>query len=151
MSVVVVKGTGGAADLIALCLKDFANLKRELPIMFARRFTKSLFNKIQEVIKLIVQREWMISVFDIKIDEHDTLWERITDGMLRAWSFEEKHDEEILKTQYLPLNEGVYISEYVADLACLTRRELFAGYNSKTEWTQENKQVCTTSRSLRIS
>lgn len=140
MSVVVVKGTGGAADLIALCLKDFAKLKRELPIMFARRFTKSLFNKIQEVIKLIIQKEWMISVFDIKMDEHDTLWERITDGILRAWSFEEKLDEEILKTQYLPLNEGVYISEYVADQARLTRRELFAGYNSKPKLTQQNKQ-----------
>ncbi|CAC5377166.1 unnamed protein product [Mytilus coruscus] len=138
ISVVVVKGTGGAADLIALCLEDFSKLKRELPIMITRRFTKGNFNKILEVFKMIIEKDWMISIFDIKVEEHDSLWERITDGIIRAWSFEEKHDEEIMMPEYLSLNGGEYISNYVANIDGLTRRELFAGYSLNESDGQEN-------------
>ncbi|CAC5385423.1 unnamed protein product [Mytilus coruscus] len=147
ISVVVVKGTGGAADLIALCLEDactiddicsFSKLKKELPILITRRFTKGHFNKILEVFKMIIEKDWMISVFDIKVDEHDSLWERITDGIIRAWSFEEKLDEEIMMTEYLSLNGGEYISNYVANIDGLTRKELFAGYSLNEADGQEN-------------
>ncbi|CAC5398182.1 unnamed protein product [Mytilus coruscus] len=139
MSVVVVKGTGGAADLIALCLEDFSSLKRELPIMLNKRFTKGLFAKVQEVFKLIIQMEWMISIFDIKVDEHDSLWERITDGITRAWSFEEKHDKGILMTEYLSFNGGDCISKYVANIDGLTSEELFAGCSLNEADGWENK------------
>ncbi|XP_071121139.1 transient receptor potential cation channel subfamily M member-like 2 isoform X2 [Mytilus edulis] len=139
MSVVVVKGTGGAADLIALCLEDFSSLKRELPIMLNRRFTKGLFDKVQEVFKMIIEKDWMISIFDIKVDEHDSLWERITDGITRAWSFEEKHDEGILITEYLSLHGGDCISKYVANIDGLTSRELFAGCSLNEADGRENK------------
>ncbi|XP_052059513.1 uncharacterized protein LOC127700085 [Mytilus californianus] len=145
ISVVVVKGTGGAADLIALCLEDFSKLKKELPIMITRRFTKEHFNNILEVFQMIIEKDWMISIFDIKVEEHDRLWERITDGIIRAWSFEEKHVEEVMMTKYLSLNGGEYISKYVANIDGLTRRELFAGYslddpNSKTNTKGKNRQ-----------
>ncbi|VDI39672.1 Hypothetical predicted protein, partial [Mytilus galloprovincialis] len=136
MSVVVVKGTGGAADLIALCLEDFSSLKRELPIMLNRRFTKGLFAKVQEVFKMIIEKDWMISIFDIKVDEHDSLWERITDGITRAWSFEEKNEE---ITEYLSLHGGDCISKYVANIDGLTSRELFAGCSLNEADGRENK------------
>ncbi|XP_063400113.1 transient receptor potential cation channel subfamily M member 2-like [Mytilus trossulus] len=142
ISVVVVKGTGGAADLIALCLENFSKLKKELPIMITRRFTKGHFNKILEVFKMIIEKDWMISIFDIKVEEHDCLWERITDGITRAWSYEETQDEEVMMDEYLPLNGGEYISKYVANIDGLTRRELFAGY-CLTEPNQQKDSIDT--------
>ncbi|XP_071123291.1 transient receptor potential cation channel subfamily M member-like 2 [Mytilus edulis] len=150
ISVVVVKGTGGAADLIALCLEDFSKLKKELPIMITRRFTKEHLKKILKVFKMILKKDWMITIFDIKVEEHDRLWERITDGIIRAWSFEEKHDKEpndaeVLKTDNDSLNGGEYISKYVANIDGLTRRELFAIYgltkpNEKKDTIEINRQ-----------
>ncbi|VDI37807.1 Hypothetical predicted protein, partial [Mytilus galloprovincialis] len=96
MSVVVVKGTGGAADLIASCLESFSmnKLKKELPIMFNRRFTNKYFTKIEKTVKRITERDWMITIFAVRVDANYKLWERITDGIIRAWSLEEKVEDE---------------------------------------------------------
>ncbi|CAC5385415.1 unnamed protein product [Mytilus coruscus] len=80
-----------------------------------------------------------ISIFDFNVDEHDNLWERITDGITRAWSFEENHDERILMTEYLSLNGGDYISKYVANIDGLTSIELFAGCSLNEADGQKNK------------
>ncbi|VDI42710.1 Hypothetical predicted protein [Mytilus galloprovincialis] len=96
------------------------------------------------------QKHKAITIFDIKFEEHDRLWERITDGIIRAWSFEEKHDKEpndaeVLKTDNDSLNGGEYISKYVANIDGLTRRELFAIYgltkpNEKKDTIEINRQ-----------
>ncbi|CAC5397754.1 unnamed protein product [Mytilus coruscus] len=59
ISVVVVKGTGGTADLVALCMKDMNKLKRKLPIMFSRRFSDDMYEKMKKVLDRILQKEWM--------------------------------------------------------------------------------------------
>ncbi|CAC5411680.1 unnamed protein product [Mytilus coruscus] len=136
ISVVVVKGTGGAADIIASCLENFSlnKLKRELPVMFTRRFTKNHFTKIENLIKRITEKDWMITIFDIKEDAHHKLWERITDGILRSWSLEEKDNDD-------SKNGGGYISKYVANIDGLTRKELFYGYQLNPEDISENKTL----------
>ncbi|XP_052067099.1 transient receptor potential channel-like [Mytilus californianus] len=106
-------------------------LKRELPIMFNRRFTHDYFTKIEKKVKRITEKDWMITIFAVRVDAHYNLWERITDGIIRAWSLEEKDDSS---------NGGEYISKYVANIDGLTREELFAGYRINTADERKGKK-----------
>ncbi|CAG2258176.1 unnamed protein product [Mytilus edulis] len=113
-------------------------------------FHERTFEEDTESFQNDPKKDWMITIFDIKVEEHDRLWERITDGIIRAWSFEEKHDKEpndaeVLKTDNDSLNGGEYISKYVANIDGLTRRELFAIYgltkpNEKKDTIEINRQ-----------
>ncbi|XP_052059492.1 transient receptor potential cation channel subfamily M member 2-like [Mytilus californianus] len=129
ISVVVVKGTGGTADLVALCMKDMNKLKRKLPIMFSRRFSDDMYEKMKQVLDRILQKEWMITVFNIKKNKHDELWGKITDGILRSWSFEKKEDDVSLTTDPILPSQINFISKYVSNIDGLSRKELFAGYH----------------------
>ncbi|XP_076115503.1 transient receptor potential cation channel subfamily M member-like 2 [Mytilus galloprovincialis] len=133
ISVVVVKGTGGTADLIALCLKDMTKVKRKLPAMFAKRFSDDMYEKVEEILNRIVKRDWMISIFNVKKNNHKELWEKLTDGIMRAWSFEEKKDESYLKTDLMILSQMDFISKYVAEIDSLSKKELFGGYDMQTQ------------------
>ncbi|VDI21395.1 Hypothetical predicted protein [Mytilus galloprovincialis] len=64
-------------------------VKRKLPVMFAKRFKNDMFEKIEEILNRIVKRDWMISIFNIKKHNPEELWEKLSDGIMRAWSFEE--------------------------------------------------------------
>ncbi|VDH90486.1 Hypothetical predicted protein [Mytilus galloprovincialis] len=138
ISVVVLKGTGGTADLVALCMKDMNKLKRKLPVMFSRRFSDDMYEKMKKVLDRILQKEWMITVFNIKKNKHDELWEKITDGILRAWSFEKKEDAVSLTTDPILPSQIDFISKYVSNIDGLSRKELFAGYNLQTSSKQKD-------------
>ncbi|CAC5363831.1 TRPM5 [Mytilus coruscus] len=133
ISVVVVKGSGGTADLIALCLKDITKVKRKLPVMFAKRFNDDMYDKIEKILNRIVERSWMISIFNVKKNNHKELWEKLTDGIMRAWSFEEKKDESYLTTDLMNLSQIDFISKYVAEIDSLSKKELFGGYDMQTQ------------------
>ncbi|CAC5397749.1 unnamed protein product [Mytilus coruscus] len=133
ISVVVVKGTGGTADLIALCLKDMTKVKRKLPAMFAKRFSDDMYEKVEEILNRIVKRDWMISIFNVKKNNHKELWEKLSDGIMRAWSFEEKKDESYLTTDLMNLSQIDFISKYVAEIDSLSKKELFGGYDMQTQ------------------
>ncbi|VDH95158.1 Hypothetical predicted protein [Mytilus galloprovincialis] len=133
ISVVVVQGTGGTADLIALCLKDMSKVKRKLPVMFAKRFSDDMYEKVEEILNRIVKRDWMISIFNVKKNSHKELWEKLTDGIIRAWSFEEKKDESFLTTDLMNLSQIDFISKYVAEIDSLSKKELFGGYDMQTQ------------------
>ncbi|XP_071123294.1 transient receptor potential cation channel subfamily M member-like 2 [Mytilus edulis] len=134
ISVVVVKGTGGTADLIALCLKDMTKVKRKLPVMFAKRFSDDMYEKIEEILNRIVKRNWMVSIFNVKKNNKKELWEKLTDGILRAWSFEGKKDESYLTTDLMNLGQIDFISQYVAEIDNLSKKELFGGYDIQTRF-----------------
>lgn len=43
---------------------SMTKMKRQLPVLFARRFSNSMCEKIKQILNRIVQREWMVFFFN---------------------------------------------------------------------------------------
>ncbi|CAC5385418.1 unnamed protein product [Mytilus coruscus] len=107
--------------------------KRKLPVMFAKRFSDDIYDKIEKILNRIVERSWMVSIFNVKTHDQEDLWEKLTDGIMRAWSFEGKKDCSYLDTELINLGQIDFISKHVAGIDRLSKKELFGGYDLQTQ------------------
>ncbi|VDI84030.1 Hypothetical predicted protein [Mytilus galloprovincialis] len=129
ISVVVMKGSGGVSDLIAMCIEDSRNIRKMSPLLLHRKIPEDIFAKIEMAISIITNRYWMITIFDLIRDTPESLWERLTDGIMRAWSYDQEENKSVYVPSFKPIDQDVIsISKYAVDIDWLSKEELFGGY-----------------------
>ncbi|CAG2258170.1 unnamed protein product [Mytilus edulis] len=141
ISVVVAKGTGGVSDLLAMCIEDMRNLRKVSPLVLNRKITEDVYTKIETAVHIIAKRYWLITIFELICDTPESLWERLTDGIIRAWSYDQEANYSLYVPSFETIDAGVIsISKYVADIDWLSKKELFGGY-CLTSSEQSNKRL----------
>ncbi|XP_063399651.1 transient receptor potential cation channel subfamily M member 8-like [Mytilus trossulus] len=129
MSVVVTKGSGGVADLLAMCIEDIRNLRKVSPVVLNRKITEEVYTKMETAVHIIAKRYWLITIFELICDTPESLWERLTDGIIRAWSFDQEANYSLYVPSFKTIDTGVIsISKFAADIDWLSKKELFGGY-----------------------
>ncbi|CAG2210526.1 unnamed protein product [Mytilus edulis] len=126
ISVVVMKGSGGVSDLIAMCIEDSRNIRKMSPLLLHRKIPEDIFAKIEMAISIITNRYWMITIFDLIRDTPESLWERLTDGIMRAWSYDQEGNKSVYVPSFKPIDQDVIsISKYAVDIDWLSKEEFF--------------------------
>ncbi|CAC5420148.1 unnamed protein product [Mytilus coruscus] len=144
ISVVVTKGSGGVSDLLAMCIEDIRNLRKVSPVVLNRKITEDIYTRMETAVNIIAKRYWMITIFDLISDSPESLWERLTDGIIRAWSYDQEANYSLYVPSFQTVDADVIsISKYVVDIDWLSKRELFGGYclNSSNQSNEQFKEI----------
>ncbi|XP_069134201.1 transient receptor potential cation channel subfamily M member 5-like [Argopecten irradians] len=86
LPVLLIRGSGKAADLIGACLRDEHALATEAPLLFGITFSKENFISLEENINIIKQNRSMVSEFDILTEKATTMKEKVSEGIIRTWA-----------------------------------------------------------------
>ncbi|KAJ8311504.1 hypothetical protein KUTeg_010859 [Tegillarca granosa] len=74
-----------------------------------------------------------INTFDLENDDEQLLSTRVTNGIIRAWSFEDVKKEELLNSDPVFNHNGISVSKYVTEFEGLSKKEIFEGLKLETE------------------
>ncbi|XP_061170922.1 transient receptor potential cation channel subfamily M member 2-like [Saccostrea echinata] len=106
--VIVIKGSGKAADIILDFLKSEDNLRSQAALLFGLKFDDNHFDELEKNLKKLRERPWMVSEFDTEHDDPLMFPKLVGEAVVRGWALEEVHE-----TPALPEKGDLYgISSY---------------------------------------
>ncbi|KAJ8311513.1 hypothetical protein KUTeg_010868 [Tegillarca granosa] len=143
LSVTVIKGTGGTADLLATCYDSLHNLPRKIPTILGIRMDDDLYSRIIRVMKIIHEKHWLINTFDLENDDEHVLWTRVTNGIIRAWSLENVKVSEVDLLTSKPIfdSEGLSVSKYVTNCDDVSKEEIFEGFKVERKGSEDSQKL----------
>ncbi|XP_052064759.1 transient receptor potential cation channel subfamily M member 1-like isoform X2 [Mytilus californianus] len=127
-----------------MCIEDIRNLRKVSPVVLNRKITEDIYTRMETAVNIIAKRYWLITIFDLICDSPESLWERLTDGIIRAWSYDQEADYSLYVPSFQKVDPDVIsISKYVVDIDWLSKRELFGGYclNSSNQSNEQFKEI----------
>ncbi|XP_062566533.1 transient receptor potential cation channel subfamily M member 2-like, partial [Saccostrea cucullata] len=86
--VIIIKGSGKAADLIADYMKNHDDLKRKASILFGIRFDEKTFDELEENLKAISKASDLVTVFDLTCEDPLMLSKLIGEAVVSCWAIE---------------------------------------------------------------
>ncbi|XP_033749326.1 transient receptor potential cation channel subfamily M member 6-like [Pecten maximus] len=84
--VLLVRGSGMAADLIGYCLKEEDALETRAPLLFGICFSKQDFELLDTNIKTIIKHKSKVTEFNILTDSVTSLKDKVTESVIRVWA-----------------------------------------------------------------
>ncbi|XP_062594023.1 transient receptor potential cation channel subfamily M member 2-like [Saccostrea cucullata] len=95
--VIVIKGSGKAADIILDYFHDESNLRSQAALLFGLKFNDIHFMDLQESLDKLKKRRWMVSHFDTEHDDPLILPKLVGEAVVRGWALEDVHSTDALK------------------------------------------------------
>ncbi|CAC5411679.1 unnamed protein product [Mytilus coruscus] len=110
-------------------LKTYKSSEKFLRWCLIKKITEDIYTKMEKAVNIIAKRYWLITIFDMISDTPESLWERLTDGIIRSWSYDQEANYSLYVPSFKTIDAGVIsISKYVADIDWLSKKELSGGY-----------------------
>ncbi|XP_056002351.1 uncharacterized protein LOC125661865 isoform X2 [Ostrea edulis] len=88
LPVIVVKGSGKAADLIVDYLEDQNSLKRKASLLFGIRFDDQNFKTLEQYLSKIKEKEELLSFFDVNNDDPLMFSNVVGEAIVSCWAIE---------------------------------------------------------------
>ncbi|XP_061190174.1 uncharacterized protein LOC133198035 [Saccostrea echinata] len=105
--VIVIKGSGKAADITLDYLEDERNLRSQAALLFGLKFDDSHFEDLRKNLVKLKERRWMVSKFDTENDDPLMLAKLVGEAVVRGWALEEVHVIEVNLSSY-PRRAAIY-------------------------------------------
>ncbi|XP_056021813.1 uncharacterized protein LOC125651630 [Ostrea edulis] len=86
--VIIIRGSGKAADLILDFLDDNDNLVLKASLLFGVRFNSESFNELQEYLTRIKDRKDLVAAFDVDRDDPLVLSNTVGESIVRCWAID---------------------------------------------------------------
>ncbi|XP_078311840.1 transient receptor potential cation channel subfamily M member 2-like isoform X3 [Crassostrea virginica] len=88
LPVIIMKGSGKAADLILVYLERSDELRKEAGILFGMKFEDTLFSLLKKYLEIIRENKDLVGVFDLNFDDPLKLSSIIGETVVSCWSVE---------------------------------------------------------------
>ncbi|XP_061190896.1 transient receptor potential cation channel subfamily M member 8-like [Saccostrea echinata] len=104
LPVIIMKGSGKAADLILDYLENNDLLRKKASLLFGIRFDSNNYEKLKDYLDTIKQKEDLIAVFDVNNDDPLMLSNIVGEAVVSCWAMEKiLHEDHQSKTKTLLL------------------------------------------------
>ncbi|KAK3090744.1 hypothetical protein FSP39_014255 [Pinctada imbricata] len=101
--VLLVKGSGMAADLIVKFIEEYRSIKKSAPLLFGISFDNKKMKTLHRKLKDLAHNRHLLQIFDVNNDDPLILSKLVGEAIVRAWAMEESHEEK--KKIITPSNE----------------------------------------------
>nr|XP_022311635.1 transient receptor potential cation channel subfamily M member 2-like isoform X1 [Crassostrea virginica] len=88
LPVVIMKGSGKAADLILDYMERFRQFRKKAALLFGIKFDETIFQKLKENLRIIRKNKDLVGVFDLNSDDPMMLSGIVGEAVVCCWSVE---------------------------------------------------------------
>ncbi|XP_078329886.1 transient receptor potential cation channel subfamily M member-like 2 [Crassostrea virginica] len=88
LPVIIMKGSGKAADLIPVYLERPDQLRKEAGILFGMKFEDTIFSALKKDLEIICQNKDLVGIFDLNCDDPLKLSSIVGETVVSCWSVE---------------------------------------------------------------
>nr|XP_022311194.1 uncharacterized protein LOC111116490 [Crassostrea virginica] len=88
LPVIIMKGSGKAADLIPVYLERSDQLRKEAGILFGMKFEDTLFSTLKKDLEIIRENKDLVGIFDLNSDDPLKLSSIVGEAVVTCWSVE---------------------------------------------------------------
>ncbi|XP_056002346.1 transient receptor potential cation channel subfamily M member 2-like isoform X2 [Ostrea edulis] len=99
LPVIIIKGSGKAADLILDYMENPEKLRKKASLLFGIRFDDNSFETLTKYLETIKKKEDLIGVFDVDNDDPLMLSNIVGEAVVSCWAMEKILTEEIKNLQ----------------------------------------------------
>ncbi|XP_033749437.1 transient receptor potential cation channel subfamily M member 1-like [Pecten maximus] len=113
--VLLVRGSGMAADLIGYCMEEEGAIETRAPLLFGICFSKENFESLVTNIKTIVKHKSKVTEFNILTDSVTSLKDKVTESIIRVWALAHvKGEDTAADFGYNPTNQTADVDDVPA-------------------------------------
>lgn len=110
--VLVLKGSGKAADLIAECIDNIDSIEIRAPLLFGIYFQKDDFKRVKNYITEIEKNRHFVNIFDLDQQDETEFSNVVVTAIIRAWAQGSKNNDERPVKSAIPMSRN---RRYVKD------------------------------------
>ncbi|XP_071171553.1 transient receptor potential cation channel subfamily M member-like 2 [Mytilus edulis] len=92
--VLILKGSGKAADLIAECMEDVESIEAKAPLLFGIYFREPDFKELTSNMKEIEKHKHFVNILDINQHDETEFSDAVVNSIIRAWAQGRKKEDE---------------------------------------------------------
>ncbi|XP_076102526.1 transient receptor potential cation channel subfamily M member 2-like isoform X1 [Mytilus galloprovincialis] len=104
--VLVLKGSGKAADLIAECIDNIDSIEIRAPLLFGIYFQMDDFKRVKNYIKEIEKNKHFVNIFDLDQQDETEFSNVVVTSIIRAWSQGRKNNDERPVKSAIPMSRN---------------------------------------------
>ncbi|VDI36243.1 Hypothetical predicted protein [Mytilus galloprovincialis] len=104
--VLVLKGSGKAADLIAECIDNIDSIEIRAPLLFGIYFQKDDFKRVKNYITEIEKNRHFVNIFDLDQQDETEFSNVVVTSIIRAWAQGRKNNDERPVKSAIPMSRN---------------------------------------------
>ncbi|XP_063435619.1 uncharacterized protein LOC134716540 [Mytilus trossulus] len=104
--VLVLKGSGKAADLIAECIDNIDSIEIRAPLLFGIYFQKDDFKRVKNYITEIEKNRHFVNIFDLDQQDETEFSNVVVTSIIRAWAQGQKNNDERPVKSAIPMSRN---------------------------------------------
>ncbi|XP_069134231.1 transient receptor potential cation channel subfamily M member 2-like [Argopecten irradians] len=89
LPVMLIRGSGMAADLIGFCLEDehaMTKLKKQASLLFGICFSKANFDELKKNLNIIIENRSYVSEFVLNTEKATAMKDKVSESIIHAWA-----------------------------------------------------------------